>query len=148
VIGIGVGSTVGVWRGNGVELGEGVGGVVRVVVGLEEGVDGVVGVVVGRWKGVSVTAGLGEGSAGDTEGVRIVAVAEGSTRTAALAVDGASAVGVTSTRVVVGEERLGTGEQPWFDAENPNTARTKTLTVQPSRKVARCFLMRKGIMPQ
>jgi hypothetical protein len=134
VIAIGVGSTAGVWRGNGVELGE--------------GVDGVVGVVVARWKGVSVAAGLGEGSDWDTEGVRVDAGAEESTRTAALAVDDASAVAVTSTTVAVGEERLGTGEQPWIDAENPNTARIKTLTIQPSRKVARCFLMRKGVMQQ
>ena len=134
MIAVGVGSTVGVWRGNGVELGE--------------GVCGVVGVVVGRRKGVSVAAGLGEGSAGDTEGVRIEAVAEGSTRTAALAVDDTSAVAVTATRAAVGEERLGTGEQPWIDAENPNTARIKTLTIQPRRKVAGCFLMRTRVMQQ
>ena len=129
MIAIGVGSTVGVGRGNGVELGE--------------GVDGVVGVVVARWKGVSVAAGLGEGSDWDTEGVRVGAGAEESTRTAASAVDDASAVAVTSTTVAVGEERLGTGEQPWIDAENPNTARIKTLTIPPSRKVARCSLMRR-----
>ena len=134
MIAIGVGSTAGVWRGNGVELGE--------------GVDGAVGVVVARWKGVSVPAGLGEGSDRDTEGVRVDAGAEGSTRTAALAVDDASAVAVTSTMVAIGVKRLGAGEQPWIDAENPKTARIKTLTIQPSRKVARFALMRKRVMQQ
>ena len=134
MIAIGVGSTVGVGRGNGVEVGE--------------GVDGVVGVVVARWKGVSVAAGLGKGSDGDTEGVRVDAGAEESTRTAALVVDDASAVAVTSTMVAVGVERLGIGEQPWIHAENPNTARIKTLTIQPSREVARCSLRRKGVMQQ
>jgi hypothetical protein len=134
VIAIGVGPTVGVSKGNGVELGEGVGGIV--------------GVVVARGKGVSVSLGLGGGMDGDTEGVRVGAGVEVSTRTGALEVDDGSAVAVTSTTVAVGEKRVDTGEQPWINAENPTTARIKTLTIQPSRKVARCLLMRKGVMHQ